>query len=66
MNNNGMQQRAQNINIGGPQNANGQLPRVQNNPNRFDSAIQQYNDLVNGADPFTKTQDIENPPQQFS
>ncbi|KAF0538175.1 hypothetical protein F8M41_008127 [Gigaspora margarita] len=59
-NNNGQIQRPQNI--GGPQNVNGQFQRLQNTDDFI--ANQQHADLVNGSDPFTRTQDIENGTQQ--
>ncbi|KAF0538176.1 hypothetical protein F8M41_008128 [Gigaspora margarita] len=59
-NNNGQIQRPQNI--GGQQNVNGQFQRLQNTDNFI--ANQQHADLVNGSDPFTRTQDIENETQQ--
>ncbi|CAG8525435.1 11276_t:CDS:1 [Dentiscutata erythropus] len=72
-NNNGRLQRLQNI--GGPRNANSQVPRIpnigmpplrtQNNVNLFTSnftAVQ--HDLINGTDPFTRMQGVENLPPQ--
>ncbi|CAG8440307.1 12160_t:CDS:1 [Dentiscutata heterogama] len=71
----GQLQRLQNI--GGPQNINGQLRRNLNismHPLRHQNAaslftgtliaIQRYTDLINGADPFTTIQGIENPSPQ--
>ncbi|CAG8514801.1 39349_t:CDS:2 [Gigaspora margarita] len=59
-NNNGLLQRHQNI--GGPQNASGQLQRLQNTEDFIDT--QQYNGLVNGAYPLIEIQDVENQTQQ--
>ncbi|CAG8730873.1 156_t:CDS:1 [Dentiscutata erythropus] len=66
-------------NIGGLQNANGQLRRTtniamlpmrpQNTANLFTgtfTSVQQYADLINGSDPFTRTQGVENLPPQNS
>ncbi|CAG8779615.1 13394_t:CDS:1 [Dentiscutata erythropus] len=73
--NNGQLQSPQNI--GGPRNANGQLQRTtnigmlpirpQNTANLFTgtyTSVQQYADLINGTDPFTRTQGVENLPPQ--
>ncbi|RIB27158.1 hypothetical protein C2G38_2161351 [Gigaspora rosea] len=49
-----------------PQNAGRQAPRPQNTPNLFTdtlTAVQQYNDLVEGSNPFIRTQDVETSPQ---
>ncbi|CAG8565336.1 10409_t:CDS:1, partial [Dentiscutata heterogama] len=64
-------------NIGGPQNANGQLQRTTNNSmlpmrphniaNLFTgTSVQQYTDLINGTNPFTGAHGVENPPPQNS
>ncbi|KAF0449280.1 hypothetical protein F8M41_002541 [Gigaspora margarita] len=66
-NNNGQLQRPQNF--GGPRNANGRFQRTtnigmlpirhQNAANLFSSVfptVQQYTDLISGADPFIRTQ----------
>ncbi|KAF0540702.1 hypothetical protein F8M41_006322 [Gigaspora margarita] len=57
--NNGQPQRLQNINIVQ------QLPRLQNNENRFSNTFinQQYSDLIYGTKPFTSMQ-CPCPPQQ--
>ncbi|KAF0540703.1 hypothetical protein F8M41_006323 [Gigaspora margarita] len=57
--NNGQPQRLQNINIVQ------QMPRLQNNENRFSNTfiIQQYSELINGINPFTIIQ-CPCPPQQ--
>ncbi|CAG8819999.1 15578_t:CDS:1, partial [Gigaspora margarita] len=59
-NNNRQLQRHQNI--GRQQNSYGQPQRLQNTSDFI--AIQQHNELVNGAHPFTRIQDIENQTQQ--
>ncbi|CAG8586041.1 25002_t:CDS:1, partial [Gigaspora margarita] len=57
------------INNGQPQRLNinivQQLPRLQNNENRFSNTfiIQQYSDLIYGTNPFTSMQ-CPCPPQQ--
>ncbi|RIB30103.1 hypothetical protein C2G38_2153559 [Gigaspora rosea] len=76
-NNGGQPQRPQNI--GGPQNTNGQFQRnlnigmmpvrSQNTANTNTTtgvytAVQQYADLTNGADPFTRAQDVGDLPSQ--
>ncbi|CAG8815798.1 2376_t:CDS:1 [Gigaspora margarita] len=76
-NNGGQLQRPRNI--GGPQNPNGQFQRnsiigmmsvrSQNTANTNTTtgvftAVQQYADLTNGTEPFTRTQDVEDLPPQ--
>ncbi|CAG8798944.1 29931_t:CDS:1, partial [Gigaspora margarita] len=49
-----------------PQNIGRQTPRPQNTSNLFTdtfTAVQQYNDLVEGSDPFVRTQGVESSPQ---
>ncbi|KAF0501862.1 hypothetical protein F8M41_019931 [Gigaspora margarita] len=60
--NNGQPRRLQNINIVG------QLPRPRNNANQINNTIinQQYNDLINGADPFNRMQCSLQEETQFS
>ncbi|CAG8525415.1 11275_t:CDS:1, partial [Dentiscutata erythropus] len=76
-NNNGQLQRPQNIS--GPQNANGQLQRTTNigmppmrpqntaNPvTGIFTSFQQYADLTNGSDPFSRTQGVALQSTRFS